>query len=751
MKKFFIYFGLAIGVATFTISLYIFLPSSFETFDNKLRDMLFINRGPIAPTGNVVIIDIDEKSLKEIGQFPWSRDDVATMIYNLANAGIGAMGFDIMFPEPDRSSPKKIINDLGIADIVPDEKEVDFDEVFASVVAQTPTILGYTFDFNDNEQYKDLEAPNIPAIFLQKGKGEYEYLLEPTGVIKNIPIIQENSYSSGFFNATPDSDGVIRSVPLAASYDMGVYPSLAMELIRSIKGVDKVIVNYDVLGVRYIELDDLKIPTDRYGRIAVNFRGPGFTFKYLSASDVIKGTFDPKDVEGKIALIGTSASGLLDLRNIPYDAVYPGVEVHANVIDNILAGDFLSIPAEASAYNVIMTLIMSLVVVMVIGYSGALALPFIIAILGVSFFYFINHMLFNQGMILSLFYPLFALIFGALSAVIVNYFLETKQKNLIKGKFASKVSPQVMEDIIRSAANGENAFIAKEHEITVTFSDVRNFTNISEAAGSAQVLIQFLNEYMDDMTNIIMKYEGTVDKFIGDAIMSYWNAPAIVKNHVEKAVDATLDQIHAVTPLNAKVKKDERFKPICDMAADHGVEPIEIGIGINVGVATIGEMGSSGRSDYTAIGDPINLGARLESLCKFYNSMCNISNHVKERIPNEKYIFRFLDLVTVKGQSIPVEIWQIHDYAELPKQWEGQPLYHEAKEKLLEELDYYHTGIQAYKDAKFEDALMIFKDIDSWENKTNKNVYKMYIERCEHYIQEPPVDFNGVFVHKTKG
>lgn len=751
MKKFFIYFGLAIGIATFTISLYIFLPSSFETFDNKLRDMLFINRGVIEPTGNVVIIDIDEKSLKEIGQFPWSRDDVATMIYNLANAGIGAMGFDIMFPEPDRSSPKKIINDLGIADIVPDEKEVDFDEVFASVVAQTPTILGYTFDFNGNEQYKDLEAPNIPAVFLQKGKGEYEYLLEPTGVIKNIPIIQDNSYSSGFFNATPDRDGVIRSVPLAASYDMGVYPSLALELIRAIKGVDKVIVNYDELGVRYVELGDLKVPTDRYGRIAVNFRGPGFTFKYISASDVINGTFDPKDVEGKIALIGTSASGLLDLRNIPFDAVYPGVEVHANVIDNILAGDFLSIPAEASAYNVIMTLIMSIIVVMVIGYSGALALPFIITILGFAFLYFINYMLFKQGMILSLFYPLFSLIFGALSAVIVNYFLETKQKNLIKGKFASKVSPQVMEDIIRSAANGENAFIAKEHEITVTFSDVRNFTNISEAAGSAQVLIQFLNEYMDEMTNIIMNYEGTVDKFIGDAIMSYWNAPAIVQNHVEKAVDATLDQIHAVTPLNVKVKKDERFKPICDMAAAQGVEPIEIGIGINVGIATIGEMGSSGRSDYTAIGDPINLGARLEALCKYYNSMCNISNHVKERIPNDKYIFRFLDLVTVKGQSVPVEIWQIHDYAELPKKWEGQPLYHEAKEKLLEELEYYHTGIEAYKNAKFEDALMIFKDIDSWPNKTNKNVYKMYIERCEHYIEEPPVDFNGVFVHKTKG
>jgi adenylate cyclase len=751
MKKFFIYFFLSLFVGVINISLYMFLPTSFESFDNKLRDMLFVNRGAIEPTGHVVIIDIDEKSLAEIGQFPWSRDDVATLVANLTNAGVVAIGFDIMFPEADRSSPRKIFNDLGVSELIPQEKQIDFDEVFASVVSQTPTILGYTFDFNNNERYKGVEAPNIPAIFMEKGRAKESTLLKPTGVIKNIPIIQDNSYSSGFFNATPDIDGVIRSVPLAVSYDMSVYPSLALELVRAIQGVNKVAITYDALGVRYIELGDLHIPTDRFGRLAVNFRGPGFTFKYISASDIILGSFDPKDIEGKVTLIGTSATGLLDLRNIPYDAVYPGVEVHANVIDNILAGDFLEIPAEAIVYNIASILVISLIVVMAIGYNGALTLPFIIAILGFGFLAFINHMLFEKGMILNLFYPLFALIGGALVALISNYFLETRQKNFIKGKFASKVSPQVMEDIIRNAAQGKNAFIAKEHEITVTFSDVRNFTNISEAAGSAQVLIQFLNEYMDEMTNIIMKYEGTVDKFIGDAIMSYWNAPVVVKNHVEKSVDATLEQIHAVTPLNVKVKKDQRFKAICDMAANSGVEPLEIGIGINTGIATIGEMGSSGRSDYTAIGDPINLGARLEALCKYYNSMCNISNYVKERIPNEKYIFRFLDLVTVKGQSVAVEVWQIHDYNELPTIWKNSSLYSGSKEELLKELDYYHKGIEGYKSAKFEEALKIFKDIDSWPNKTNKNIYKIYIERCEHYIKEPPIDFNGVFVHKTKG
>ncbi len=779
MKKFFIYFGLGLIVAATVISIYVFIPSQFEVFDNRLRDMLFINRGTIEHTEQVVIIDIDERSLKEIGQFPWKRNDVAKMVINLSEAGVSAIGFDIMFPEPDKSSPHRVISELGIADIVPEDKQINYDELLADAVAKTPTILAYTFDFDEKEIYKNKEAPKIPATFIKRNKGEQEYLREADGVITNIPIIQNASRTSGFINVWPDSDGVIRSVPLAVTYNSKVYPSLALELVRMVSQEKSITVNYDELGVTSISLAELDIPTDIQGQIAVNYRGPSSTFDYISAADIIKEDFDPADIKNKIVLIGTSAAGLLDLRSMPFDSIYPGVEAHANVIDNIIEGDFIHRPALVAGIDTVLILLLAIFIVMAIGYSSALVFPFIIAITAFLLLYFINYLLFTEGIIISIFYPLFTLIFAALASIITGYFFETRQKNLIRGKFASKVSPQVMEDIIKNAANGEDAFIAKEHEIAVTFSDVRNFTNISEAAGDANTLIQFLNQYMDDMTKIITKYEGTVDKFIGDAIMSYWNAPAVVKDYVEKSVDATLDQIHAVAPLNVIVKEDERFTNICKMSERMGVEPIEIGIGINIGVATVGEMGSSGRSDYTVIGDPINLGARLEALCKYYNSMCNISNHVKEKIPQDKYIFRFLDLVTVKGQSIPVEIWQIVDYADLSKtQWDT-PLYLARavsydvdaagntailssdgdtsgaveKQRLLDELEYYNSGIKAYKEARFEDALKIFRDIqDNWPDKTNKNIYNIYIERCEHYIEEPPGDdFNGVFVHKTKG
>jgi adenylate cyclase len=290
--------------------------------------------------------------------------------------------------------------------------------------------------------------------------------------------------------------------------------------------------------------------------------------------------------------------------------------------------------------------------------------------------------------------------------------------------------------------------VGHEREITVMFSDVRNFTNISESMPSAKVLIEFLNEYMDPMTEIIIESEGTVDKFIGDAIMAYWNAPIDVKNHADKAVFSVMKQLHECIPLNERIKKDPRFTATVKMAAGMGKEPIEVGMGLNTGIAVVGEMGSKGRSDYTVIGDPINLGARLESLCKFYNSQCNISNFTKERLDESKYIFRFLDLVTVKGKSEPIEIWQVHD---LKNGLNGEFLFKVSKDRIDEELKLYHHAIQLYKEAKFEEALSIFQEVNSWKDKTNKAVYPMYIERCQHYIEFPPENFNGVFQHTTKG
>jgi len=743
LKKFSIYF-LAILIVSIGLSvLYSFIPKTLESFDNRLRDYMFIVRGEEPDSKNVVIIDIDDKSLKQIGQWPWSRDVVADMLVNLTSGGIGLIAFDVVFAEEDRSNPIKLVEKLGLKT----EKEIpDYDYTFAATVAQTPTILGYQFMLSKDD-YIQTKAPDIPAMILEKNRNEHNknMVISAYGTILNIPIVQDNSYSSGFFNNVPDESGVVRSVPLVIRYNEQLYPSLALETIRTITDTRKIKVNYDDNGVSNITVGDYDIPTDRYGRAIVNFRGGGKTFKYISAADIIDGTFDPKDIEGKIAIVGTSAAGLLDLRATPFDSIYPGVEVHANVIDNILTQNFISKPSWVDGLNLIHIFVLAFLLLLLVAYLPLwLALIFIVGIFAGDM-YLLFVALFEQGLILNILFPIITIFASVISAMTLNYFLETRQSQAIKGKFASKVSKEVMESLL--ANPDQDTFAAMSKEITVFFSDVRNFTNISESMPSATVLIEFLNEYMDPMTDIIIKEKGTVDKFIGDAIMAYWNAPGDVPDHAERAIIATMEQLHAIDGLNEKVRQDPRFEAVVKMADESGVPVIDIGIGLNTGVAVAGEMGSTQRSDYTVIGDPVNLGARLESLCKYYNSKCNISSFTKEKLTG-KYIYRFLDLVTVKGKSEPIEIWQVVDY---DRDESLHKLYSVSRARLDEELKLYHHAIELYKAAKFSEALEIFKDIESWEDKTNKAIYKIYIERCEHYIEEPPKDFNGVFKHTTKG
>ena len=742
IKKALLYSSLSILLSIFLSFTYIFFPQLPESFDSSLRDTLFKIRGEIPNNENVFIVDIDEKSLKTLGQWPWSRDKIAQILENLTNAGVGLMAFDVVFAEEDRSSPHKIFDKYNVKmDNIP-----NYDEVFANVVANTPTILGYQFELENDNEHVNKKAPSIPAIFVERNKNpEQNYLIKATGTILNIPIVQNNAYSSGFFNNIPDESGVVRSVPLIISYNDTIFPSLALEILRVITDTKRVDVNYDESGVKNVKLNDITIPTDRHGRILVNYRGKEKNFRYISALDIYNDKFDKKYIEGKIAIVGTSAAGLLDLRATPFDSVYPGVEVHANVVDNVLTGDFIYKASWVDGANIAIIFALSLVVMLAITYTPFWYNPFITLVFLSASFYSIYYALFTYGIVFNIFYPLVTIITAAIVSTLLDYFYEIKQEEAIKKKFASKVSKEVMDSLLLDPTS--DTFSATQKEITVFFSDVRNFTNISESMPSATVLIEFLNEYMDPMTDIIIKEKGTVDKFIGDAIMAYWNAPGNVPDHAERAVIATLNQLHLIDELNKKVRQDPRFENTVKMSDRMGVDPIEIGIGLNTGVAVAGEMGSSQRSDYTVIGDPVNLGARLESLCKYYNSKCNISSFTKAQLKGN-YIYRFLDLVTVKGKSEPVEIWQIHDY---DRDENEHKLYKTSKQRLKEELELYHKAIELYKATKFNEALEIFKEVNNWEDKSNKNIYDIYIERCEHYIDEPPKDFNGVFKHTTKG
>ena len=711
------FFALSLAIGLFFLNRYAFtLPDSI---DNRLRDYFFSIRGEIPTSNDVVIVDIDEKSLQELGQWPWSRNKLSTILHNLTEANVMIMGFDILFSETDNSSPHKILNELNIQK----ENIPNYDMQFAQAIATTPTILGYVFDLGNNPYSKKI-SPNTPGAIIEKNKtlGK-DYIIEADGVYLNLPLFEDNAYSSGFFNTIyDDSAGVIRSVPLVISFDDSLYSSLALELLRILLDAQNVFVNYNENGIENVTLNDVIIPTDRFGRFHVNFRGPGKTFEYFSAADIYNNTFDKKELEGKIVLIGTSAVGLFDLRAIPFDPVFPGVEVHANVIDNIIQGDFIVKNPDFDNIDIAMIFILTFLTVFLIAITPFFLKPVVITGLLAGTIYYLYTAMFDEGMVLNIFFPILSIVSGATLATLLDYFYEIKQEEAIKAKFASKVSKEVMENLLKNVHSDE--FHAMEKEVTVFFSDVRNFTKISEKMGSAKRLIEYLNQYMEPMSETIIKYEGTIDKYIGDAIMAYWNAPADVENHADKAVQASLEQIESLEPLNKRLKEEN--KPL-----------IDIGIGLNTGLAIVGEMGSIGRSDYTVIGDSINLGARLESLCKFYGSKLNISNFTKEKL-EEKYVLRFLDLVKVKGKDEPAEIWQVHSKGE-------------ASSSMKIELEKHHKAVELYQNSKFTEALEIFKELEEDENKTNENIYKIYISRCEEFIENPPSNFKGVYEHSTKG
>lgn len=716
IKKFSIYFILSLSLSIFLSAIYIFFPSLPDSLDNRLRDYLFTIRGELPHNQNVVIVDIDETSIKSLGQWPWSRDKLAKILENLTLANVGIVGLDIVFAEEDRTSPHKILQDLKIY-----KKDVpNYDLEFANIVENSPVILGYQFDLvkKDNVNAK---VPQIPAIFIEKDKPQDKsYLIEAYNTILNIPQIQDRAYSSGFFNNIPDDTGIIRSVPLVISYDDTIYPSLALEVIRVINGTQKVVVQYDENGISNIVLDDISIPTDRYGRMLINFRGAERSFKYISAIDIYNNSFDKSEIDGKIVLIGTSAAGLFDLRATPFDSIFPGVEVHANIIDNILMQDFIYKASWLDGANILIIFVLSIIVVMLTTYTTFWLNPIIFLSFSTSYLFLVYNLLFDYGIVLNILFPIATVLIASIMTTLFDYFYNIKKEETIKAKFASKVSKNVMDDILKNI--DKNEFSAKSKEVTIFFSDIRGFTNISEKL-DAKELISFLNRYMQPMSEIIIKYQGTIDKFIGDAIMAYWNAPIDIKNHCDLALKASLEQLEVLEKLNVELQKENLPK-------------IDIGIGLNTGTVIVGEMGSSLRSDYTVIGDTINLGSRVESLCKYYDSKLNISNFTKDKL-QEKYIFRFLDLVKVKGKNEPVEIWQVLGKGE-------------AKETLKEELDLYHKAIEFYKNSDFINALEIFESLENNENKTNKNIYKIYITRCKEFIKTPPKNFDGVYEHTTK-
>ncbi|MDQ1297979.1 MAG: adenylate cyclase [Campylobacterota bacterium] len=692
---------------------YLFLPTTYQDLDDKLRDFLFIARG-VAPVGDdIVIVDIDEKSLYEIGQWPWERNLVAKMIQNLSNAGAGIIGLDIVFSEEDKTSPHRFANQFNSTQTL-----ANHDLTLANTIRDTPTILGYIFNFDKTFNSDRSTLPSIPAIFIEKNMPYGKYLLEPNGVLSNLKSIQISAYSSGFINNVSDASGSIRSIPLVMRYDGSLYPSLAFEMFRIASDAKKITIDYSPNGISRIRAGTIEIPTDRNGRMYLNHRGPAKTFNYLCASDIVNNKFDPKSVEGKFVLIGTSAYGLMDLRTNPFDNVIPGIEIHATLIDNLIHQDMLLRPDWIEIVELAM--IVSLSGIVVLGLSllpPSLLFTGFVALFG-AVGYLNYYLLFEHHIIINLFFMVLVLVISIISALALSYFFENKQKKQVKKKFAQKVSQQVMDDLLSD--EGYDALKVHELEVTIFFSDIRSFTTISEKLGSPERVVAFLNEYMTVMAEPIIQSHGTIDKFIGDAIMAYWNAPNRVENHADMAVQSALQELSLREPLSEK------------FYAQFGIT-LDFGIGLNTGIVTVGDIGSQGRSDYTVIGDSVNLASRLEGLCKYYHVRLIISEFTFKALKST-YVVREIDIVRVKGKTEPVRIYEVMS--------EGI-----ASEALQAELESFHTALSLYRKAMFKEAL---ERLESLENQSPHPLYSLYSERCRKLRDAGVEEFDGVYEFHEK-
>jgi len=709
MYKFLFKAAVAFVLALFLSWAYLFTPQAFFSLDNRLRDFMFVIRGELPKSDNVVIVDIDEKSLKEHGQWPWQRDVISDMLYKLTDAGAGIIGLDIVFAENDRTSPHRFASKFPEIS----QKLDNYDEMLAKCVSQTPVVGGYVFTFEENEQEN---IPTVPAVFIQRGMKNNSSVLQPKGVVLNIESIQDSLYSSGFFNNTPDEGGMIRSVPLIMQYEGMIFPSLALEMVRIYSGINKVKVIGDSAGINHIKFGEFNIPTDHSGRIVVNFRGPGKHFKYVSAADIISGNFNKKDIDGKFVLVGTSAIGLFDLRSIAFDSTIAGVEVHANAIDNILTGDFLQKPADIIIYDLIIIWAVIFIMLIIFTVIKSWVLIPIAGLILYTMFELFFMMLFDYGMVFNLLFPLIAYSIILVLSVGIDYVIESRQKEEAKRMLGKKVSPAVMEFLLEHS--DEHLVASKEVEATVFFSDIRSFTTISEKIGSPDRLIEMLNAYMTPMVENVVKHRGTIDKFIGDAIMAYWNAPLEIENHADEALKSAIEQIDMLVEVNKIIE------PKYDVS-------IDIGIGLHTGIVTAGDMGAEGRSDYTIIGDNVNLGSRLEGLTKQYGAQILISNATFLKLTKE-YKIRPIDLVEVKGKNEAVEIHEVIC---------------SNKEISDDEMILYKDAIKFFRDSHVKVAYDMFKMLQE----DNPSVlYELYIKRCKHFIDNPDLEFTPVLKMTTK-
>jgi adenylate cyclase len=696
------------------------------SYDTRLKMTM-----PNSLDERIVIVDIDEKSLKQQGHWPWSRNKLAHLVDRLFDDyQVRVLGMDAVFAEPDLSSglqgmqaiqSEHFSQDQGLrAAIEKLSPSLDYDQLFANSLKNRKVVLAYVFLQEGEAKVGTLPAPVLSAAYF---KDQPVSLMQASGYTANLANLQAQTYAAGHFNASPDQDGISRRLPMLVQYHDQVYEAFASAVARAANEPAGARSTKPALTVdadaEQLFIGKNRIPVNDDMAALIPYRGAQGSFRYVSATDVMSNNVDKATLKNKIVLLGTTAAGLMDLRATPMQNVYPGVEVHANMVAGILDGNIKQNPAYTQGIEFILLLLVgSLLAFCLPNLSPSSATMLTALCLGL--FLGLNWLAWQAG---NLALPLAALLVTISTLYFFNmaygFFFESRLKRQLGRLFGLYIPPELVDEMAQNP--NSYSLASQSRHMTVLFTDVRDFTSIAEGMAPEQLSL-LMNRFLTPMTQAIHQHRGTIDKYMGDAIMAFWGAPVADNHHATHSVQAAL----AMTASLARLQ---------DEFAAQGWPAIRIGIGLNSGDMVVGNMGSTFRMAYTVLGDAVNLGSRLEALTKYYAVSIIVSEDTKMLATD--FAYRELDRVRVKGRKKPLAIYEVLGEKE------------EVNEAALTDLQQYLVALDAYRNQDWPLAEALFKSLSQAQPLCR--LYAIYMERIVHFQSNlADADWDGVANFREK-
>jgi adenylate cyclase len=717
-----------------------------DMIELKTYDFRFLSRGPVTPSPAVVLAAIDERSLDAEGRWPWPRSKLARLVDTLGQDGARVIGFDIGFLEPDENSELAFLGDLSLelehlelrserlAAFVEERRaRADNDLALAKAIRDSPAavVLGYFYHMREDdlnyriprekiEQHIERISPSkYPLISYESP--DVDPFIKAHAPQSNIPILTDAAASCGYYSVKSDPDGVVRWMPLVLQCGEDAFPPLAVSCAWHYLGKPQMVVEVGRYGVEGIRLGKGFIPTDESGQLLINYVGPAKTFPHYSVSDILAARVPAGTFRDKIVLVGATAIGTHDLRTTPISPLFPGLEIHATVIGNILGQSFITKPRWSKVYDLLAIVVLAVLagfalprlgpVKAVLAAAGLFALH-----LGAAQYLFVSH-----GVWLNVVYPLLALATTSTGVTMYQYLTEQRERVKIKRTFRQYVPPLVIEEMLKNPDRLKMG--GDEKVLTVLFSDLEGFTGYSERYRPNE-MIELLSDYFGQMTELVFEQRGTLKEYVGDELMAIFGAPMDHDGHAHRACATALamrDRRNALKVEWAKIGRPQ----------------LHARTGINSGQMLVGNLGSRYRFAYGVLGDQVNLGSRLEGLNKMYKTEIIIGENTANLLDGG-FLLRELDRVRVKGKQKPVRIYELLETAAagLPREKE-------------EAYGAYGDAMQAYGQQRWKEAKELFDRCRSILPEDGPS--RIMAERCRLYLETPPPEgWDGVFEHLSK-